>query len=292
MGTIMQDLTVAERISNKFDNLTRAERQLANAMLANYPISGLGSITAVAEVANVSSPTVARMAKKLEFGGFPEMQKSLLAELEAKIANPITKHDRWSENAPDTHILNRFADVVANNLHQTLQHIDPATFDAVVQLLLDGDRVVHLAGGRTTRSHADYLFSHLQMLRDRLVHIPPNSNVWPHYVMNMRQGDVLIIFDIRRYEHDLIRLSEIVHAKDISIILFTDQWGSPITRLATQSFHCHVEVQSAWDSSVVFMFIIEALLAAMQGEKWEDTKGRMEKLDDLFDQMEMFNKFT
>jgi hypothetical protein len=30
----------------------------------------------------------------------------------------------------------------------------------------------------------------------------------------------------------------------------------------------------------------------MQGERWEDTKGRMEKLEDLFDQMEMFNKFT
>ncbi|HIC80352.1 MAG TPA: MurR/RpiR family transcriptional regulator, partial [Kiloniellaceae bacterium] len=57
-----QHLTVAERIRGHFESLTRAERQLANTMLANYPVSGLGSITAVSESAGVSTPTVARMA--------------------------------------------------------------------------------------------------------------------------------------------------------------------------------------------------------------------------------------
>ena len=60
-----QNLTVAERIRHQFEGLTRAERQLANAMLENYPVSALGSITAVAEASDVSTPTVARMARKL-----------------------------------------------------------------------------------------------------------------------------------------------------------------------------------------------------------------------------------
>ena len=57
------DLTVAERIRDRFQELTRAERQLANAILANYPVSGLGSITALAETSGVSTPTAVRMAK-------------------------------------------------------------------------------------------------------------------------------------------------------------------------------------------------------------------------------------
>jgi DNA-binding MurR/RpiR family transcriptional regulator len=44
--------TVAERLRGGFQELTRAERQLANALLDNYPILGLGSITAVAESAS------------------------------------------------------------------------------------------------------------------------------------------------------------------------------------------------------------------------------------------------
>jgi DNA-binding MurR/RpiR family transcriptional regulator len=130
------DLTVAERVRSLFDELTRAEKQLANALLENYPVSGLGSITILAEASGVSTPTVVRMAKKLGFKGFPELQAALRSELEATISNPIAKHDRWAENAPDTHILNRFADAVMDNLRQTLRQMDPQGFTAVTAILL------------------------------------------------------------------------------------------------------------------------------------------------------------
>lgn len=126
-----QDLTVAERMRAGFATLTRAERQLANAMLASYPMLGLDSITAVASASGVSTPTVVRMAKKLGFAGFPEMQAALRGELEATISGPIAKHDRWHDrwarDAPDTHILNRFADQVSDNLRHTLRQLSPET---------------------------------------------------------------------------------------------------------------------------------------------------------------------
>ncbi|HAT87468.1 MAG TPA: RpiR family transcriptional regulator, partial [Rhizobiales bacterium] len=73
--------TIAELLRNNFDDLTRAERQLANCLLENYPVSGLGSITTLAENAKVSTPTVARMVQKLGFKGYPEFQACLHSEL-------------------------------------------------------------------------------------------------------------------------------------------------------------------------------------------------------------------
>ena len=76
--------TIGERLQRSFDELTRAERQLANSILENYPVSGLGSITTVASNAAVSTPTVVRMVRKLGFAGFPQFQAELRRELEAK----------------------------------------------------------------------------------------------------------------------------------------------------------------------------------------------------------------
>ncbi|AXS39063.1 MurR/RpiR family transcriptional regulator [Breoghania sp. L-A4] len=287
-----QDQTVAERIRGKFDTLTRAERQLANVMLENYPVSGLGSITTVAETSGVSTPTVARMARKLGFGGFPELQAKLRSELEDTLSNPIAKHDRWAQGAPDTHILNRFADVVMDNMRQTLHQISCEEFDSVARLLADRERCVYVAGGRITRSLADYFFTHLQMIRGAMVLLPPNANTWPHYVLNMKPGDVLIAFDIRRYEHDIQRLAEMARERGVTLVLFTDQWGSPAAAHATHAFHCRIEAPSAWDSSVVTMFILEALIAAVQNDTWSETKDRMKTLEGLFDQMKMFRKFV
>lgn len=285
------DLTVAERIRGRFESLTRAEKQLANAMLENYPVSGLGSITVVAEASGVSPPTVVRMAKKLGFGGFHDLQTAMRTELEAIISNPITKHDLWAENAPDTHILNLFADAVMENMRQTLRQISPDVFNDVVALLSDKERCVHVVGGRITRSLADYFFTHMQVIRNGVTLVASNSNTWPHYVLNMRAGDVLVAFDIRRYEHDILRLAKMAKSKGVDLVLFTDQWGSPVAKLASHSFHCRIEAPSAWDSSVVTLFIVEAVIAAVETGTWEETKDRMKTLEQLFDQTKMFRKF-
>ena len=285
------DTTVAERIHSRFDSLTRAERQLANEMLENYPVSGMGSITTIAENSGVSTPTAVRMAKKLGFGGFPDLQAALRAELEATISNPIAKHDRWAADAPDAHILNRFADVVMDNMRQTLRQLDPEDFDAVTALLSDRKRSVYLVGGRITRSLADYFFTHMQVIRGGMTLIASNSNTWPHYVLNMRKGDVLVAFDIRRYERDILKLAEMASAKGVTLVLFTDQWGSPAAKHATHCFNCRIEAPSAWDSSVVTLFTVEALIAAVQNGTWKETKQRMKTLEELFDQTKMFRKF-
>ena len=61
--------TVRERLKRVGPKLTRAERQLASAIMDNYPTSGMGSISQLARKAGVSAPTVARMVQKLGFKG-------------------------------------------------------------------------------------------------------------------------------------------------------------------------------------------------------------------------------
>ena len=287
-----QDLTVAQRIHDGFDRLTRAERQLANIILENYPVSGMGSITALAENADVSTPTVARMARKLGFGGFPEMQAQLRAELKATISDPLTKHDKWAADAPDTHILNRFADNVIDNLRNTLKHLNAGEFDEIVQMLSDTDHAVAVVGGRLSHSLASYFFTHLQMMRDGVTLIERNSSSWPHYLLSLKAGDVLVMFDMRRYEQDLLRFAEMAQARGVRVVLFTDQWGSPAGKFAEHQIHSRIEVPSTWDSSVVIMFILEAIISAVQNQSWERSKARMEELEELFGKTRLFRKFV
>ncbi|MBL1242245.1 MAG: MurR/RpiR family transcriptional regulator [OCS116 cluster bacterium] len=281
--------TIAERIRSQFEDLTKSERRLAEVMMENYPISSLGSITAIAKAAKVSTPSLVRMAKKLGFNGYPEMQEKLHQELKDTISNPIAKHDRWAEGTSNTHILNRFADAVMDNMRQSLGQLDVAEFDAVIKLLINKKSDIYVVGGRITRSLADYFYTQMQVMRDGLTLIAPNSNTWAHYIINMQEGDTLIAFDIRRYETDILHLAEMAKKKKLKLILFTDQWGSPVGKYADHAFHSRIEVPSAWDSNIVTMFILESLLAGVQSATWEDTKRRMKTLETLFDHTKLFD---
>jgi len=283
--------TVAEALRSQFDELTRAERQLADALLSHYPVAGLSSITALAEQAQVSTPTVARLVKKLGFRGYPAFQASLRQELDATISSPISKHDRWAEGAPDTHILNRFADMVSNNLRSTLSRLDTRSFDEVADLLADTEHTLFLVGGRITAPMAQYLTTHLQVIRDGIAPVTADAGSWPHHFLNMKQDDVLIVFDIRRYENEVLRFVEMARERRVTVVLFTDQWGSPAAKHADYVFNSRVEAPSAWDSSVVTMFVVEALIAAVEDRRWEATRERIRVLEDLYDRTRLFKKF-
>lgn len=283
--------TIFERLQRCLDDLTRAERQLANVLLENWPVSGLSSITSVAKNADVSTPTVARMAQKLGFRGFTDFQAALRLELKEQISNPITKHAQWSTNVPDTHIVNRFADAILQNLQSTLSAIDPANFDAACDRLADFDRKLFITGGRITHTLAEYFFLHMQMVRPAVTLIPSSDGAWPHYVMDMSEGDVLVLFDVRRYQNDLLKLAGFVASRGVEVILLTDQWGSPVTKHATYKFNCRIEVPSAWDSNVTIMSLAETMIAEVQTRTWDSTGERMQDLENLFDATKLFRKF-
>lgn len=280
--------SVKMRIRERMDTLTPSERQLVSVLLQDYPVAGLGSITELAKQAGVSTPTVIRTARKLGFEGFPDMQGAIREEIAAQIKEPISRRDAGRANARDDHTLNQFADAVSANIRNTLQRLNPDAFDTVVKLLADPKRDVYLAGGRITRSNADYFFNHLQIIRPNVTLLSQTPNVWPQYLLDMGRKSVLVLFDIRRYESDLAKLAKLAHDRDCTIVLFTDQWGSPISRLADHCFHALVEAPSSWDSTIAIMLIVEALIADVQAARWEDSKGRIEELESMFGKTKLF----
>lgn len=284
--------TIAERLNGQFDRLTRAERQLAASLLENYPVSGLGSITTVAQNAKVSTPTVARMVQKLGYKGFPQFQAELRKELQEKISNPIAKHENWADKAPQGHILNRFTDAVIGNIRQSLGQIEPEEFDSACLLLAGARRHVYVVGGRITRALADYFFLHMQVLRADVTQIQSISNAWPHYLLDMKAGDVVVIFDVRRYENSTLKLAEMAAERGAKIILFTDQWRSPVYNCAAHCFSSRIVVPSAWDSNVTQMLLLETVLADVQERTWGESRARMEDLEEMFDRTKFFRKFT
>lgn len=276
-------MTVAEKIRTQFDQFTPAERELANTLIANYPMAGLGTIMELANLAQVSTPTVMRTVKKLGFNGFPSFQAALHNELQQTLSDPIDKHDNWASDVPAEHILNQFATAIAKNLRQSLKQVDHKAFDETVALLTEKSRSVHIVGGRITHAFADYLQTHLQVIRKNIHMLPSSSGLWPHHLLNVNEGDVLVIFDVRRYEADLLELAKLATERNVKIVLFTDQWLSPITSYATHYFSCRIEAPSGWDSGVVTLFLIESLIASMEETLWPEASSRLKELEDIFD---------
>ncbi|MEH6772748.1 MAG: MurR/RpiR family transcriptional regulator [Cereibacter changlensis] len=281
---------IEDQMRAALPEMTRAERQLATHVLRHYPVAALGSITALAKAAEVSTPTVVRLVQKLGFKGYPDFQNSLRGEVEAMLVSPLAKHERWAGGVPDTHILNRFADAVVANLQATLHQIDHAEFDATARLLADPARRVFALGGRITHAMADYFVTLMKVVRPDVTLMSDMSNTWPPALLDMKVGDVLLVFDIRRYENTVLQVVEMAVEQGAEVVLITDRWVSPAASHARHTLSCHIEAPSAWDSTVSILVLVETLLAAVQDLSWGQTEARMKRLEELYDRSRFFRR--
>ncbi|MHA6345408.1 MurR/RpiR family transcriptional regulator [Roseivivax sp. CAU 1761] len=281
-------LLVRDLLKERQTDLTAAERKLAAVLLEDSLLSGLQSITKLAESAEVSTPTVIRLARKLGYEGFPDLQDAIREEIGARMKQPLAKLETARRDSHRAHFVSRFVEAVASNVNRTLDRLDLGEFDRVADLLADPARRLHLLGGRITRSNAHYFYNHLQIIRPQVFLVDSSPSVWPQSLLDMDASSTLVIFDIRRYEKELEKLAGLAVGQGADIVLFTDAWGSPIERHAAFCFRAQVEVPSSWDSTLAINFLIEALVAEIQNKRSDSSAERIAALERMIGESRIF----
>ena len=269
--------TLAMRIRAGLGSLTPSERRAAHVLLSNYPFAGLETVAQFAAKAGISAPSILRFVTRLGFGAYSDFQKRLKEELEAQLQSPLAK----PLPASGASSYADFAAAITTNVAQTFEALPPAEFDAIVALLADTRRRVTFVGGRLTEAIALYAVRHLRIVRPDVMLVDGQAATWRDQVIDFGRRDVLIVFDIRRYQEDVVHFAEEAAGRGATIVLFMDQWLSPIARLARQVISARVGVPSNWDSNTAIFAVIEALLAAATKALWAGAEGRMKALEDL-----------
>jgi DNA-binding MurR/RpiR family transcriptional regulator len=274
--------TIAETIRRHLSRLTPTERKPAYTLLANYPIAGLETVARFAARAGVSSPTILRFTGKLGFDSYAAFQSVLREELMDRQKSPLNKlPDPSAAMEPGDDFLDRFVDAVAANLRRSVKGIPRREFAAVVDLLANPRHPVYLLGGRLGDTAATSLYRHLRALRPHVHHIAGPPVVWPEYLLELGRQDILVVFDIRRYQADVIRFARDAAERRATVILFTDVWLSPVASVARYVFPAHIEVPSNWDSMAATFALLEALVAALGQRHWQAVRGRIETLEQM-----------
>ena len=275
------DSRVGELVRQRLDSLSPAERKLARVLLASYPIAGLESVARFAERARVSPPTVTRFITKLGFSGYPEFQETLRHEVQARLSSPLTRYrDDQPDRAADS-VLSDALEVASANLKATLVVLSHRDANEAVELLADVRRRVLVLGGRMSAPLARYLAGQLHLLRPGIGLVDAERSAPAQQLIDMRKGDVLVVFDYRRYQADTIESARVASTQGCQVVLFTDPWLSPASAYARQVIVTSVDTVGPFDSLVGAMAVVEGVVAAVLGHLGPRAQSRMQTLERL-----------
>jgi DNA-binding MurR/RpiR family transcriptional regulator len=259
--------------------LTPSDERIVQILLADYPTSGLGTASNLAKKAGVSDATVVRLAVKLGFDGFPDLQKRLLSEVEARLQSPLLMMETKRPGAAAQGIAETYLHAVSETIDKTISATPANTYDKVARIVMEAKGRVGLVGGRFSRHIAGMLAGYLSQFRANVHDIGTLAAPSFDILVDYGKRDVLIAFDYRRYQNDVVAFASQAAARGATVILFTDQWLSPIAEHAEVTIICPLEVPSPYDTLAPAVAQIEALVAQILSSLDDTTRRRVENLE-------------
>jgi len=259
--------------------LTPSEEKIVRLLLTDYPTSGLGSASSLARRAGVSDPTVVRLVVKLGYEGFPDFQSKLLAEVEARLHSPLLMMEAKRQSGSSDSAVLAYLDSVAAALQKATAATPVQTYERAARLLMEAKGEIVLVGGRFSRHIAGMLAGYLGQFRSGVRDLGVLSPQTFDTLADLGRRDVLVVFDYRRYQLDVMAYASQAAALDVRILLFTDQWLSPISDLAEVTIVSPLEVASPYDTLAPAIAQMEALTAHIVSTLGDDARARIERIE-------------
>jgi DNA-binding MurR/RpiR family transcriptional regulator len=277
----MMKASISELIAEKIGAMPASERKAAQTLIANYPLIGLRTVAEFSTQAGVSSPTILRFVARLGFQSYPEFQNALQEELAAQVQSPWNR--ATAIQPPKGGAAFPLMEAAIENIRETFQHLSAQQLDDVTDAISYNRARVYLLGGRFTDPIALYMAAHLKITRPGVTHLAGQESHWRDQLIDMGKKDVLVIFDIRRYQDSLARFAEKAQARGVDIVLITDQWLSPIARFARHVIAGRTAVPSPWDSSATLFLVAETLIAEVTRKLEKSSANRIRDMEQLRD---------
>ncbi|MDQ1492845.1 MAG: hypothetical protein QOJ23_5359 [Actinomycetota bacterium] len=306
-------MMVSAQIDAHLPRLTKAERRVAAVVADDPEAVAFGTVADVARRAGASGATVVRLAAKLGFEGFVDLQAAVRDEM-ARRLRPAS--ERIRRPSPGD-VLGTALAVEMANVAATLDAVDPAAFDEAVNLLsgsspapspgaggeasagtrpatVAGTRPATVAGDRDWRGAAGRVLvlsgdasagvaslfaDELSMLRPGVVLVDGSEVRAARMLADVGPSDVVVVLDLARYERAVLDVAGRAAATGATLVALTDSALSPLSPAATLSFTASVTGAGPFDSHVGLLALANALLAGVAARLRRSATDRLDQVE-------------
>ena len=249
-------MEVEERIRAHSASLTAAERRVAEAILASPQSVGFGTVADLAQAAGVGAASVVRLAAKLGFEGYTDLQACIQRDLLHQLRPAVERIREPGAGQRSSHLGAEVA-----NVHETLEAASETALNELADRLADLSRPVLVLSGEASAGVAMQFVEQLRMLRPDVTRLFGSDVAVRRQVALMPQQTTVIVIDLRRYERWVLDAHRAIHERGAWSVALTDSVLSPIAARAEATFVVAAGSPSPFDSHVGTLALLNLVAA-------------------------------
>jgi DNA-binding MurR/RpiR family transcriptional regulator len=266
--------------------LSDKKRQIAKYILDNYTEASFLTAAELARRADVSEPTVIRLATDLGYAGFPEMRSALQDKVQGKLTTlSRLKGSHRFKASKNPAIQSLVTDM--SNLENTLHNINTRTLNRVVNKIVQADKVIIL-GYKMSSCLAQFFQMALKKSIDNTVAVTTSPGQFQEELVLTTAKSAVIAISFPRYTAAVIRDFRMAKRKGVTTIAITDSELSPLIDHATDYLLARCDFVSYIDSFAAAMSLLCAIATAVSIKAEAKTLPRLEEMEAMWEENEVF----
>lgn len=276
----MQAHDALERISEKYYQLTAAEKKVADHIITHQGEVQYLSISALAEACGVAEATISRFVKRLGYKGYNVFRLALANTAVRVSGNPLSGEVLPDDTIPDMCQKVFSADLAA--MEETLALIRPEAIAAAGRLLSGAGKVLCMGqgGSMVMAQEAAHLFStafgNYFAVNDSHMQAVAAAQLGP--------SDVVLYFSYSGSTRDLIETASLIRGSGARLILVTRFPRSPGAALADVVLQCGANEtpiqQGSVAARVAMIFVLDLLFSEVCRKDLESCRARRQRVSE------------
>jgi DNA-binding MurR/RpiR family transcriptional regulator len=257
------------------------------ALVNNPDMAAHSSINQLATNLDVSASTLTRLATRLGYSGFNELQNIFRQHLaEPHFYSQRVHQSLNQETTPSTDLLLQVAQEEIANIQQMMQQVIPDQWQQALDLLHQA-RNVRTFAQRQFYSTATFFSYCLGLLREGVGVLGESGHGVPHGLAQLNQDDLLIVFGSHPYSRIAVDCCRQAQAMKIPTMVFTDTHGAPLSNDASCLFTIPTAGSFYSNNTAAWVVLIEAMLTAYARRLGPKAIQALEQREHVFDQMQV-----
>lgn len=281
------NLDFSQIISERYGQLTKSEKQIADYLRKNQEESAFLSAGELADHLGLSEATLVRFARSLGFDSYPAMREVLQENFRRRVTHSTRLRSRLDELRESGDIFERLVASELDYMTQSLESVNREALHQAVDLMKNRKRIFIFGVGPSV-SLVELMKIRLERFGRQVIPLTTAGREFLEPLISMTENNLLFVICF----FDVTPALQLVldYARDVNcpVIMLTDTLGSIIGDRADVVLSAKRGPVSGFHSLVVPMTIINSILLAMASEEG----GVMENLDKLDQLRERLKKYN
>ncbi|WDF98100.1 MurR/RpiR family transcriptional regulator [Pectobacterium carotovorum subsp. carotovorum] len=273
-------MQIDERLRDRYSELSPQEQRVADFIFDHFDDLISYNSAELARLSGVSKATVSRLFKRLGYPSYRDMRD----ELRTLRQSGMPLADNRDAVQGNTLLARHYKQEMAN-LTQWINQIDPVQFGAVIQALMQAQRLC-LIGLRNSYPVALHLRQQLLQIRQQVTLLTQPGQTLSEELVDLTAQDVVIVVAFRRRPCLIQPLLAQLQKRGVPVLLLCEPQASTLMSLATWSLCVPLDSVSAFDSYSSAMSLVNVISNALLHEMLRDGRQRIHQIVDLYGELD------